>query len=176
MIKTHTCYSSTNSVRSFICRPCLSVRCCDLGHVLMSPLTLQRNVLCLSIHSSGCTCLRLNAGCRTRCKLHISPSACCLLPPPVSTCPCLSALIPNNLAKLILTLLFHHCRARRQSCKWIRTTLDKHWTLFTGWWLPSSMCLNFVRSQCANVSLSIGPVSAGDSDGCVQRRNLLLIR
>lgn len=70
-------------------------------------LTLPRNMLCLCIHSSVCTCLHLNAGCRAECQWHISPSVSCLLPPPVSTCPCLSVLIPNNLAvKVNINLFF----------------------------------------------------------------------
>lgn len=85
-----------------LCVLLLDVLVCQFGGVISdtcwwSALTLQRNVLCLSIHSSVCTCLHLNARCRAQCKWHISPSPSCLLPPPVSTCPCLSALIPNNL-------------------------------------------------------------------------------
>lgn len=59
--------------------------------------TLQRNVLRLSMHSSVCTCLHLNAGCRAQRKWHISPSPSRLLPAPVSTRPCLSALISISL-------------------------------------------------------------------------------
>lgn len=87
-------------------------------------LTLQRNVLRLSIHSSVCTCLHLNAGC----KWHISPSPSCLLPTPVSTCPCLSALISINLAVKVninpfySTIVVHQGRAVNGSEQpWINT-------------------------------------------------------
>lgn len=56
-----------------------------------------RNVLCRSRRSPVCTWPKINARCRVQCLGHNSPCPppSCLPPPAVSTCPCLSALIPN---------------------------------------------------------------------------------